>query len=230
MSQSPQVIYCFNNSTLLKNADMFTMITALNTQLPAFCTAWTNKQYICQAAPANTKPGNAMYCVFLDNTDSAGALAYHTENTNIPLSKVFVGTILYYKGAILMGANTSVPTVAQAFSHEIYEMIVNANVNVWWQQRNGNLIAAEVGDPVQGNVVPVKVGNITVGLTDYVLPAWADPQETKGPFNFLNTLKAPFQVAKGGYMVTMKGGPMTYVMGNSLSEYLQNKLQNEGAF
>ena len=218
-----QTIYCFNNSTMLKTSDMALMIAALNTQLPAFCNAWNRPQYRCVAAPSSMRPGSYMYCNFLDAADMQGALAYHTETNNVPFSRVFVKTILSYGGAIQMGATASVPTVAQAFSHEIYEMIGNQNVNVWWQRPDGNLVPAEVTDPVQGAIVPVKVGSITVGLSDYVMPNWADPQATARPFNFLNTLTRPFQVAKGGYVVLMRGGSMSYVFGASATSYVMYK-------
>lgn len=202
---------------------MALMITALNSQLPAFCTAWSinNTQFTCVAAPSTMRPGNYMYCNFMDTADVQGALAYHTESSNVPYSRVFVKTILSYGGAIQMGSSSSVPTVAQAFSHEIYEMIGNQNVNVWWQRSDGNLVPAEVTDPVQGAIVPIRVGSVTVGLSDYVLPAWADPQATRGPFNFLNTLTKPFQIAKGGYVVLMKGGSMSYVFGADATPYIK---------
>jgi hypothetical protein len=221
-------IYCFNNSTLLKTSDMALMISALNTMLPTFCSVWSpmNRQFTCVAAPPNTKPGNGIYCVFLDNTDSKGALAYHTETNAIPLAKVFVGTILQYGGVMLMGANSSIPTVAQAFAHELFEMIANLNANIWWQMSSGNLVAGEVGDPVQGNIVPVKVGSVTVGLSDYILPTWKDPQAKSGPYNYLNTLTKPFQLAKGGYAILMKQGQITNVLGKCACEYITYRAKN----
>jgi len=162
----------------------------------------------------------------MDNTDYAGALAYHTETSNVPYGRVFVKTILSYGGAIHMGTKPSVPTVAQAFAHEMFEMIANMNVNVWWQMSNGNLVPGEVCDPVQGAIVPVKVGAVTVGLSDYILPAWSDPQATSGPYNYLNTLTKPFQVAKGGYAVLMKNGVVSYVMGESVTPYVQHRANN----
>ena len=213
-------IYCFNKSSVLKDTDMFLMINALNTMLPAFCTTWSLKQYTCIATPSTTKMGNTgLYCVFLDNSTSPGALAFHTENANIPYGEVFVKTILQYNGAILMGANNTIPTVAQAFAHEIFEMLVNPNINVWWQVSNSTLVPAEVCDPVQGSIVHVKVGAITVGMSDYILPPWNDPQSTKGPYNFLNTLTKPFQMSKGGYLVSMKAGTASYVYGELASDY-----------
>lgn len=215
-------IYCFNKSTVLKNSDMFLMINALNILLPSFCNSWSLKQYRCVAAPPTIKPGSSMYCSFLDDSDAPGALAYHTEFANVPYGDVFVKTILEYGGTVLTGVNT----VAQAFSHEIFEMLVNQNVNVWWQQPNGVLVPAEVCDPVQGNIVPIKVGTTIVYLSDYILPAWNDPQSTTGPYNFLNTLKRPFHMAKGGYLVIMYNGTISYVFGKSVTPYIEYRAEN----
>jgi hypothetical protein len=213
-------IYCFNKSSVLKNTDMFLMINAINAMLPAFCTSWSLKQYTCIAAPSTTKVGSTgMYCVFLDTSTSPGTLAFHTETGNVPYGEVFVKTVLKYGGAILMGANNTIPTVAQAFAHEIFEMLVNPNINVWWQVSNSTLVPAEVCDPVQSVVVPIKVGSVTVGMSDYILPEWNDPQSTKGPYNFLNTLTRPFQMSKGGYLVSMKAGSTSYVFGETASDY-----------
>ena len=217
-------IYCVNTSTLLKNSDMLLMITALNALLPAFCSTWAPgaKQYKVAQAPPNFKATEA-YCMFTDTADVAGAFAYHSETSNIPVSKIFVKTVLRYGGAILLGATNAIPTVAQAFSHEIFEMIGNFNVNVWWQLTNGYLVPGEVCDPVQGNLIKVKVGSITVGLSDYVLPVWADPQATKGPYNYLNTLTKPFQLAKGGYVALMRNGIVQNVFGMDASEYIKHQ-------
>lgn len=219
-------IYCFNKSTALKDTDMFLMINALNTMLPAFCTSWSLKQYTCIAVPSKTRPvKTGMYCTFLDTSTSPGTLAFHTETGNVPYGEVFVKTVLQYGGAILMGKNNTVPTVAQAFSHEIFEMLVNPNINVWWQVSNSKLIPAEVCDPVQGSIVPIKVGAVTVGMSDYILPEWNDPQSTRGPYNFLNTLTRPFQMSKGGYWISMAVGKMSYVFGTNTSEYAQARTE-----
>jgi hypothetical protein len=213
-------IYCVNSSSV-KTSDMILMINALNTLLPAFCIAWAPQgvTYRVAIAPVGFKPTSA-YCIFMDNADVAGAMAYHTETGNVPVSMVFVKTVLKY-GAVLMGATNAVPTVAQAFSHEIFEMIANMNVNIWWQLSNGYLVPGEVCDPVQGDLVKVQVGSVTVGLSDYILPVWADPQATKGPYNYLNTLTKPFQVAKGGYVALMKNGVVRDVLGMEASEYVK---------
>jgi hypothetical protein len=65
------------------------------------------------------------------------------------------------------------------------------------------------------------VGSVTVGMSDYIFPEWNDPQSTRGPYNFLRTLTRPFQMSKGGYLMSMKAGGISYVFGNSASDYAQ---------
>jgi len=202
---------------------MFIMINAINLLLPQYCTSWRLPLYKCAAAPKTTQIGSTgMYCVFLDTTDEPGAAAYHTASNNIPLSKVFVKTVLDYRGAILKGANTSIPTVAQAFCHEIFEMITNPMLNVWWQRPNQSLVPAETVDPVQGNVIPVNVGGVTVYCSDYLLPEWYNPQSKRGPYNYLNTLSRPFQIARGGYAIVLAAGKYSHVFGSLASDYIKH--------
>ena len=216
-------ISCFNSSTLLKDSDMFIMINAVNVLLPNFCTSWRLPLYKCIAAPKTTIPGvTGMYCVFLDTTDEPGAAAYHTASNNIAISKVFVKTIFTYNGVPLKGATPFIPTVAQAFCHEIFEMITNPKLNIWWQRPNQSLVPAEVVDPVQGNVVPVTVGGVTVYCSDYLLPEWHNPQSKKGPYNFLNTLSKPFQIARRGYAIVLAAGRYSHVFGSLASDYVKH--------
>jgi hypothetical protein len=105
-------------------------------------------------------------------------------------------------------------------------MIGNLNVIVWWQLSSGYLVPAEVCDPVEGNLVRVQVGSVTIGLSDYILPVWSDPQATKGPYNYLNTLTKPFQVAKGGYVALMRNGTVTNILGMEASDYIKHYADN----
>ena len=208
---------------------MFLMITAINAILPTFNRTWGHASYVCVASASTTVVGaTGMYCVFMDNTDSAGALAYHSEANSVPLSKVFVKTILGYGGSIF--ASPTGLTVSQSFCHEIMEMIHNPNANNWWQQPNGTLVPSEMCDPVESNVVPVRVGSTLIYMSDFIFPAWSNSQAKSGPYNYLNTLVRPFQVAKGGYVVQMLNGTVSYVLGSVITPFLEDEIaeRNEG--
>jgi hypothetical protein len=60
------------------------------------------------------------------------------------------------------------------------------------------LCDADVCDPVQQNFIVVKYLDIDIALSDFILPAWKDNDNTVGPFNYTTTLHQPFTVDIGG--------------------------------
>ena len=57
---------------------------------------------------------------------------------------------------------------------------------------------------VQNNIVVVTLSDGTkVGLSDFILPAWSKVENKVGPFNYMKTLKKPFTIDHGGYVVYM---------------------------
>jgi hypothetical protein len=213
-----------NKSTVLTDAEGDAIYRAMNMVLPIFCRDWNfptiTTVYIAKGK-TTTIP---IQCVLLDTSDVQGALGYHDENTNnIAYAKVFVKTILQYGGAPLLGANTTVPTVASVVAHEIFETIADMNANVWWMlPNNSTLYAGEVCDPVEGNLTIVQVPNgPRVGLSDWILPAWADPKSKSGPYNHNNTLRAPFTLDRGGYVIALKNGRVNYVFGDKRSALMR---------
>jgi hypothetical protein len=105
-------------------------------------------------------------------------------------------------------------------SHEIFEMLVDLRANIWWSSLDySTFYAAEVCDPVEGNVVVVESKEYPkVGLSDWILPAWADPMARAGPYNHTNTLKAPFTLDKGGHRITLVNGTITQELGEDLKK------------
>jgi hypothetical protein len=114
-------------------------------------------------------------------------------------------------------------TVAGALFHELAEALLDDTVNGWWQSDQPltiihatgssqsqqtfstgmTLCCSEICDPVQQNFVVIKCGTVDIALSDFILPAWKDNQNTKGPYNYINTLKTPLMVDLGGYVVIM---------------------------
>lgn len=46
-----------------------------------------------------------------------------------------------------------------------------------------------------------------VGLTNFVYPAWCDPEALAGTrLDYAGTLSAPFQVGHNGYVISVTGG------------------------
>lgn len=217
--QSPyNVIAIMNESKLVAEAQGKAIVGALNSLLPKFCNDWNMRPVSAVYYPRNTVSPIPLKCYIYDTTEAEAALGYKDEINDVAYAKVFVQKILENGGAVL--ASDGAPTVSQRISHEVFEMLVDLRANSWWGDYSGStLYAAEVCDPVESNLVSVHVGKTLVQLSDWVLPAWSDPQTSKGPFNHLNTLTNPMSVDKGGYIITQSNGATNTVTGCKISSF-----------
>jgi hypothetical protein len=138
--------------------------------------------------PRTTAPATgAWWIVFLDNSDQAGALAYHDlTNEGLPLSKVFVKTIQADNASVSVGA-----------THEMCEMAVDPWLNSAYQDSRGVFWAGEVCDPVEDDQYGYKIG--TVLVTDFVTPNWFAHLHSQGSLDLKGHVLAPFEVLTGGY-------------------------------
>jgi hypothetical protein len=137
----------------------------------------------------NTKkpPAGSWWLVFFDNSDQAGALAYHDlTNEGLPISKVFVETILSAKDSVSVGA-----------THELVEMAVDPWLNSAYQDPQGTFWAGEVADPVEDDQYGYKIGGVLV--TDFVTPNWFAHQHSGKGIDLKGHSNAAFQVLTGGY-------------------------------
>ena len=216
-----KVVHIINESTVVTDIDANSMVAALNSKLPTFCSNWNIAPETCtyiglnKAAP--TVPGYKMY--IRDTTDVSGAVAYHNILNDVPYGNVFAKTILNNNGVVLYEPTRLKPTVSQALSHEMFEMLADPHSNTWWMNINtGKLYAGEVCDPVESSPVIVRLpSSVNVTISDWVLPSWQDVQNTIGPFNHLDTLTSAFQLSSKGSTMYIKDGAVTYVFGSSVT-------------
>jgi hypothetical protein len=138
--------------------------------------------------PKPEKPAaGTWWVVFLDNSDQAGALAYHDlTNEGLPLSKIFVQTILEAGESVSVGA-----------SHELVEMAVDPWLNSAYQDPNGIFWAGEVADPVEDDSYAYTIGAVLV--TDFVTPNWFAHEYSTTKFDFKAHANKAFEVLTGGY-------------------------------
>lgn len=178
-----------NESTAIADADVQKM-------LPAFTQQW-NKDLLpvwgvdtatFTFVPKTKKPASGdWWLVFLDDTDQANALAYHDlTNEGLPISKVFVKTILSAKESVSVGA-----------THELCEMAVDPWLNSAYQDPKGVFWAGEVADPVEDDQYGYKIGAILV--TDFVTPNWFAHQHATKAIDLKGHANAAFDVLSGGY-------------------------------
>jgi hypothetical protein len=129
-------IAVINESTAISDADVQNMLPAFDQQwnqdlLPVWGVDTATFTFVPQGqAPAS----GTWWVVFLDDSDQAGALAYHDlTDEGLPISKVFVKTI--------QGDNASVSVGA---THEICEMAVDPWLNSAYQDPQGVFWAGEI--------------------------------------------------------------------------------------
>lgn len=194
-----------NKSTIISDEDGSNMVLALNLLLPKFCSNWGISLFtaVYVAKGVENLPAISYNINLLDDTDSPGTFAYHDISSDVPFANVFAKTVLSENGVILYEPTHKKPTVAQALSHEAFELIIDPRCNLWWMNYyTGQMVPGEVCDPVERNVVVVTLANdVKIGMSDWVLPSWTDAQNTTGPFNHLNTLRKPYEV-KNGYLIS----------------------------
>ncbi|MBV8889004.1 MAG: hypothetical protein JO305_04980 [Alphaproteobacteria bacterium] len=134
-----------------------------------------------------TPAAGTWWVVFLDDSDQASALAYHDlTNDGLPISKVFVKTILGDKSSVSVGA-----------THEICEMAVDPWLNSAYQDPQGTFWAGEVCDPVEDDQYGYEIGGVLV--TDFVTPNWFGHQHSQKGMDLKDHANTAFQVLTGGY-------------------------------
>lgn len=206
MSSHVQILVS-NKSTVVTDVEVQQMVQACSILLPSFANVWNTPATISFAGKdvgTSQQKTPTFLFVIVDTTDQADALAYHTEEEGKIEGFVFAKTIIE-NGGVVLHLDATTTTVASALFHEVAEALVDAFCNEWWTAANGTFYAAEVCDPVESNNVIVSlVDGTKVALSDFVFPAWRDTQAAAGSqFNYNNTLKAPFQLEKGGYSITI---------------------------
>jgi hypothetical protein len=178
-----------NESTAITDADVQKMVPAFETQWnhdldPIWAVGTSSFTFVPKKqAPAK----GTWWVVFLDDSDQAGALAYHDlTSEGLPISKVFVKSILADKASVSVGA-----------THEICEMAVDPWLNSAYQDSHGTFWAGEVCDPVEDDQYGYTIQGTLV--TDFVTPNWFGHQHAKRDIDLKRHAKAAFAVLTGGY-------------------------------
>jgi len=182
-------IAVLNESSAITDADVQKMIPAFEQQWNRdLGPIWGVNPATFTFVPKGQAPASGTWwVVFLNDSDQADALAYHDlTNEGLPISKVFVKTLLDDKANIGVGA-----------THEICEMAVDPWLNSASQDPQGVFWAGEICDPVEDDQYGYQIGDTLV--TDFVTPNWFGHKFARGPFDFKGHSRASFEVLSGGY-------------------------------
>ena len=194
-------IACFNQAQTPLGLDFARLVAAMQAYVDRYVApVWGTPARLVKT-PGFRK--GAWACVFLDDADQPGALAYHDLTPDgFPLAKVFVKTTL---------ANGDLVSVSA--SHELVEMLVDPAINLLSTGPDPRATYAyESADPVEA--LSFKVNGIP--MSDFVYPSYFEgfrkPNSVK--FDQMNRVTRPFQILKGGYQIVFKNGKWTQVFGS----------------
>ena len=165
-----------------------TMLDALQTQLDDhFRPAWGKTAALRLVTdPADTDP-TQIVCTVYDYTDISGLLGYHfCQNNGTPYARIFART-----------AESAGQALSTVLSHELLELLANPTVNAFLLDDSGRgtgcIYNLEVCDPVEHQVYEIN----GFPVSDFVTPRFY-LNSASGPYNFLDTIPAPFTPAPGG--------------------------------
>ncbi len=133
----------------------------------------------------------------LDAPAPEGALGYHDTRWQTPVGYVYTGAC-QSAGAVL----------STVIAHELAEMLGDPSAKINVQMSSGSIMARELCDPVQADF-------FTVGKTlvsNFVNPSYFDAGAA-APYDYLNQVKIPFGMTKGGYTIVDNG----YVFADKLA-------------
>ena len=209
-------ISVINESTALSDAQVQAMIPAFQTQWNRdLAPIWSlETAQFTWTAKTNPPPASNWWLVFLDDSDQAGALAYHdVTDTGRPIAKVFAKTILADHSSISVGA-----------THEICEMAVDPTINLAAQDASGTFWAYEVCDPVEDDQYGYDINGVLV--TDFVTPAWFGFKDAAGALDFQQHATSAFKVLSGGYAQKFGQGGWTQVNGSKVADSRKSRSLN----
>ena len=211
------LIAVLNKSTLVANNDVSEMTQAVHEQVrmdaaphwdraPAAIVFYTDPDLV---------PADAHGITIVDTIQDQpkGVLGFHTEG---PGGKIW--GVVAAKPALDHGgrATTGDWSVSSLLSHEVLEMFVDPNCNLWADDAKGSVYSLEVCDPVEAPTYTVR----GISVCNFVTPAWFDPRaRATAQFDKLGELSAAFSIARGGYVVYESAGEVHQQFGHDFPDW-----------
>lgn len=199
------IITVYNKSTVVTNNELTIIVDACNILIKSFCLYWKllpiNIVLVTIAPPQFT---NYLFTIIDFEPIKKGTISYYTQIHDKVIGFVLAKVILDNGGAIYY-ENSTTHTIGSALFHIILESIINPSNNKWWQQNTTLLIASDVCNPVDNNVVPITVTinhtSTIVGLADFITPAWYNPEAASTErFDYADSVYAPFVLGINGFV------------------------------
>jgi hypothetical protein len=211
------LISILNQSTLVSDADAATMTEAIAAQVRLDAAPLWDRAAAAVVfyTDASAIPPEAHGIAIVDTIadQPQGVLGFHTEDRGGKLWGVVAAKPELDNGGKTTTGDWSVSSV---LSHEVLEMFVDPNCNLWANNNQGAVYSFEVCDPVEAPTYDVN----GVSVSNFVTPAWFDPlAPPTAQFDKLGKLHAPFTMVKGGYVVYSSAGTAHQKFGDEFPQW-----------
>jgi hypothetical protein len=197
--KASMLIAILNQSTLVSDADAAIVSEAIAVQVQQdVAPLWDRPpaNVIFYADPTEVPPeAHGVLIVDTIHDQPKGVLGFHTESHGGKLWGVTAAKPELDNGRQVTTGDWSVSSI---LSHEVIELFVDPNCNLWANDGKGTAYSFEACDPVEAPSYMVS----GVSVSNFVTPSWFDPRApATAQFDKLGLLHAPFSVLKGGYVV-----------------------------
>jgi hypothetical protein len=211
------LIAILNQSTLVADADVEEMTEAVAEQVRMDAAPqWERAPAaVVFYADPGLIPADAHGIAIVDTIQDQpkGVLGFHTEDQGGKLWGVVAA-----KPALDHGGQATIGdwSVSSLLSHEVLEMFVDPNCNLWANDGKGSAYNVEVCDPVEAPTYTVN----DISVCNFVTPAWFDPLAPAGAqFDQLGHLSAAFSILKSGYVVYESTGETRQQFGDDFPDW-----------
>ena len=196
---------CLVNDVAISDADMATMVIALQ----GFCDQVT-KAWKQPSVKVTTTPTPGAWLIHLtEKKRVVGALGYHTVEGGIPAAYVSLKAVSgklwgkFYKAMVVKGKVIHEAIYSQGLvtviAHEVAEMLCDpAIATLSAKDALGRNWLVEVCDHCSGVFSLVTVNSNLCVLPDVTVPSFYD-LKGKGPYTLCNSVTAPFTMTPKGY-------------------------------
>jgi hypothetical protein len=192
------LIAILNQSTVVANADVATMTAAIASQVQNdVAPIWERAPASVVFYPDPTKvPAGARGIAIVDTIQDqpTGVLGLHAvDQAGQTWGAVAAQPELANNATVLTGDWS----VSSTLSHEVLEMFIDPNCNLWANNGQGSVYSLEVCDPVEAPTYTIN----GVSVSNFVTPSWFDPLPPAGAkFDKMDQLTAGFSILPTGYM------------------------------
>lgn len=108
--------------------------------------------------------------------------------------------VAYEAQAMCNSVTTGKDSMSVAISHECCETACDYACNEWVDDGEGSEYAKECCDSVESNYYAVSLDeNTSIDVSAFALPAFFNPNDSKGPYSFPELPIKPLQTYVGGY-------------------------------